>query len=88
MLSTLLAEAAQANGIDLSSIMPAISAVGSLGFAIWFAYYTTTVTLPNQQKEHRDERDKRDQLHYDTIKGLIAELKDARDSFDRWRSAK
>ena len=67
-----LAETATA--LDVSAITPALSAIGSLGFAIWFAYYTTTVTLPNQQKEHRD-----------AIKELVAEMRSSRDAFDRWR---
>ena len=78
-----LAETATA--LDVSAITPALSAIGSLGFAIWFAYYTTTVTLPNQQKEHRDAIKELADTHAGTIKELVAEMRSSRDAFDRWR---
>lgn len=83
----LLSEAIASTAVfDTTAIMPSIASVGSLGFAIWFAYYTTTVTLPNQQKEHRDERTQAQAAFAQTIKELVEEMKSARDAFDRWKS--
>lgn len=79
MLS-LLAEA-----MTVADVMPAISSVGSLGFAIWFAYYTTTTTLPTQQKQHQEQLEKLTETHAETIKEIIGELRQYRESFDRWR---
>ena len=80
----ILAEAAA--GVDLSSALPALSAVSSLGFAIWHSYYITTVVLPTMQKEHREEREKTQDAFTGTIKAMLDELKDARESYDRWRN--
>lgn len=80
-MSLILAEAA----IGLTDFTPVVSAIGSLGFAIWFAYYTTTTTLPNQQKEHRDQIRELSETHANTIKELVAELRAGRESYDRWR---
>ena len=80
---TILAETA---AMDVSAITPALSAIGSLGFAIWFAYYTTTKTLPDQQKEHRDAIKELTETHSNTIKELVAEMRAGRDAFDRWRT--
>lgn len=66
--------------IGIADITPVVSAVGSLGFAIWFAYYTTTTTLPNQQKEHRDQIKELTESHAATIKDFVDELKDKRES--------
>jgi len=76
---------AEAGGLDVSSVTPALSAIGSLGFAIWFAYHTTTVTLPNQQKEHREQIKELADTHSNTIKELVSELRAERESYDRWR---
>ena len=81
---TILAETA---AMDVSAITPALSAIGSLGFAIWFAYYTTTKTLPDQQKEHRDAMKDMTETHASTIKELVAEMRSGRESYDRWRTA-
>ena len=67
---TILAEAVP--GLDVSAITPALSAIGSLGFAIWFAYYTTTKTLPDQQKEHREQIRELTETHSATIKLPVA----------------
>ena len=81
-MSLILAESA----IGLPDLTPVVSAIGSLGFAIWFAYYTTTTTLPNQQKEHRDQIRELSDSHANTIKELVAELRAGRESYDRWRT--
>jgi hypothetical protein len=89
---------ADTTAMDVSAITPALSAIGSLGFAIWFAYYTTTKTLPEQQKEHRDAIKELTETHSGTIKELtethagtikemMAEMRSGRESFERWRTA-
>ena len=98
MLLLLLAEAGAAvAGVTLTDVTPIISSIGSLGFAIWFAYYTATTLIPNQQKEHRDQIEKITNTHANTIEKsaayhssmvdkIVGEMKAARDSFERWRS--
>jgi hypothetical protein len=78
---------ADTTAMDVSAITPALSAIGSLGFAIWFAYYTTTKTLPDQQKEHRDAIKELTETHAGTIKEMMAEMRSGRESFERWRTA-
>lgn len=56
---------------DPSAWMPAISSVTSLGFAIWFSWYTTTKTIPDMQRDHRVERE-----------GIIEEMKQQREAFE------
>ncbi len=82
----ILADAAVATGIDMTAITPAISAIGSIGFAFWFGYYTTTKTIPDLQSAHQEQMDKKDAVHAATIDRILNELKESRDSFDRWRS--
>lgn len=72
-------------GVSLTDAMPAISAVGSLGFAIWFAWYTTTTTIPNQQKEHREAIDRLTMTHSETIKEIVTEMRSQRDAYEKWR---
>lgn len=72
-------------GVNLTDAMPAVSAVGSLGFAIWFAWYTTTTAIPNQQKEHREAIDKLTTTHSDTIKEIVTEMRLQREAYDKWR---
>lgn len=84
MLTTLIADAASTTDI-VTNVMPALSSIGSTGFAIWFAYYTTTTTLPTQQKEHREVVDKIVSTHAETIRELVTELKAGREAHDRWR---
>lgn len=71
--------------MSAADVMPAISSVGSLGFAIWFAYYTTTTTLPTQQKQHQEQLAKVTETHAQTIKELVAELRLGREAYERWR---
>lgn len=68
-----------------SDALSIVSAVGSLGFAIWFAYHTTTVTLPRQQQEHRELLKELAETHAATIKELVSEIRASRESFDRWK---
>lgn len=87
---------AEASGLDAAAITAGVSSVTSLGFAVWFAWYTTVYTLPGQQKLHAEQMDKRelahaeqldkkDVVHATTIKTLVDELKSERMDFDRWR---
>ncbi len=69
MLLWLMAEASPM--ADPSAWMPAISSVTSLGFAIWFSWYTTTKTIPDLLKDHRGERE-----------GIIEEMKQQREAFE------
>lgn len=85
MFINILAEAAAANAFDVSSITQVISAIGSMGFAIWFAHHTTTVTLPKQQQEHREALRDQDKTHAETIKELVTEMRASREAYDRWR---
>lgn len=82
----MIAEAATTQVVE--SVMPAISSVSSLGFAIWFAWYTATHTIPKQQQEHREAIKDLTSLHAKTIEDLLDELKEQRDAYDRWKSAK
>lgn len=84
----ILAEAAA----DASNLLPAISAIGSLGFAVWYAYYTTTVAIPKLLDAHAAERlamqtrfdkalaDERAEFA-GVIHGLLAEMKEQRLQF-------
>lgn len=91
---TMLAESA---AFDVSAITPAVSAIGSLGFAIWFAFHTVTKTLPRQQKEHREQLKEIIDGHREEIKAVVTkcesvvdkvvvEMRSTRESFDQWRA--
>lgn len=75
-----------AGGTSLNDLTPIIASAGSLGFAVWFGVYVMMYHLPAQQKEHREQMEKRDEMHADTIKELVAELRAGRESYDRWRT--
>ncbi len=78
---------AEATTTAVESVMPAISSVSSLGFAIWFAWYTATHTIPKQQQEHREAIKELTTIHANTIRDLTDELKEQRESYDRWRTS-
>jgi len=66
---------------DPSSLLPAVSAMGSLGFAVWYAYYTTTVVIPKLLEAHRAERQEM-QTRFDArLQDLLSELKEQRNEF-------
>lgn len=70
---------------DPSTILPALSTVGSLGFAVWYAWYTTTVSIPKLLEAHRQERLEM-QVRFDaTVHELLNELKEQRCAFAAWR---
>jgi hypothetical protein len=79
----LLADAAAQ--FDPSTLTPAVSSVLSLGFAVWYAWYTVCYVLPGMQKEHREAMRDAMATHADTIKSMLTELKESRDAHDRWR---
>lgn len=69
---------------DASGYLPAISTVGSLGFAVWYAYYTTTVAIPKLLEAHRAERLEMQQRFDAALHELLAEMKDQRNQFAAW----
>lgn len=55
---------ADATGLSIDGIAQLVSTLTSVGFAVWYAWHTTTVTLPQRDKEHRL-----------TVASLVADLK-------------
>jgi len=74
-----------ADPMTLDAIMPAISSISSIGFALWFAHYATTVAMPKQQAEHREAIKEQCNTHAATIKELVGELREHRESCSRWK---
>lgn len=65
--------------IDIANIA---STVGSIGFAVWYAWHTTTKTIPDMQDSHRKERSET-QARYDALtQALLVELKAEREQYD------
>jgi hypothetical protein len=54
--TTMLTLIAQTTPPEPSPWIHVAGAVLSSGFAVWYAWYTTTKTIPDMQKEHREER--------------------------------
>lgn len=76
-----------AGPFDPSTLLPTVSALGSLGFAVWYAYYTTTVMIPKLLEAHRTERQEL-QMRFDArLQQLLAELKEQRQEFSQVRAA-
>lgn len=80
---------------ETASILPVVSMVGSLGFAVWYAWYVTTVAIPKLMADHRAEREevqKRfDQNVIDlrtdfnnNLHALLTEMKEQRAQFTAW----
>lgn len=80
ILLILAAEAAA----DVSGYLPAVSTLGSLGFAVWYAYYTTTVAIPKLLEAHRAERLELQQRFDSALHELLAEMKEQRTQFAAW----
>ncbi len=57
-----------------TDLLPVISSMGSIGFAVWFGGYTTMYTIPKMQDKHAE-----------AIKELVGEMREQREAFDRWR---
>jgi len=80
---------------DAGTILPAVSMVGSLGFAVWYAWYVTTVAIPKLMADHRAERenvqkrfdqnviDLRSDFNSD-LHALLVEMKEQRAQFTAW----
>jgi len=77
--------AAEGAGLTIENVMPALSSVSSVGFAIWFAYHTATVAMPKQQAEHREAIKELTTTHAQTIRDIVDEMKEHREAFDRWK---
>ena len=87
-LFILVAEVAPASiAMDPSAILPAVSTVGSLGFAVWYAWYTTTVSIPKLLEAHRQERLEMQTRFDATVMQLLTEMKEQRSEFAAWRTA-
>jgi hypothetical protein len=71
MMSLLLSQ-----GVDIAGTMPILSQIGSVGFCVWFAWYTTTIALPAKDKQHREEREAAE-LRYQTERAQF--VKDVRE---------
>lgn len=74
-------EVAGAPSVDISAIMPAVSNLGALGFAVWYAYYTTTVAIPKLIADHRAERTEMQTRFDGTNARLIEEMKQTREFY-------
>lgn len=80
----LIAEGAAVAAFDLGSIAAPVSALTSVGFAVWYAYYVTTVAMPKLMDAHRAERTEM-QTRFDTaIHDLLGEMKEQRQQFSEW----
>jgi len=79
--------AADAVAFDVASITPAISAIGSVGFAVWHSWFVTTKTIPTQQAEHREAIKELTQTYSQTTRELVNEMKEQRESYDRWKGS-
>lgn len=93
-MMTLLADAAPVPPFDWT---PAISAIGSVGFAVFFAAYAATKLIPDLIKDnreqverltsdHRESVEKVTTQHAATIKEIVGEMKEQRNDFDRWKT--
>lgn len=54
--SLLLSASAEAVAFSAADIAPALSTVGSIGFAVWYAVHVTTKTIPDLLAAHKAER--------------------------------
>lgn len=85
-LLTLAADVAPT--IDPSTILPAMSTLCSLGFAVWYAWHVTTKAMPDQQKEHRDQLRDITDSHNKLIDKLVSDFRTDCDKlaqqYERW----
>ena len=79
----LLAEASQT--IDLA---PTVSSLGSLGFSVWYAWYTTTVVIPKLLDSHKQERAEMQERHDARVHELMNEIKEQRQQFAQLMAGK
>lgn len=71
---------------DIGGWVAGLSALTSTGFAVWYGYYTQTVTMPALTKEHREQLDAAIQRFDVSLRELRNEHKDELDTF--WRELK
>lgn len=67
-----------AEGIDPVAILPALSTISSVGFAIWYSWYVTTVAFPRREAESRAEREEMQRRFDACLQVLTEELKQVR----------
>jgi ABC-type nickel/cobalt efflux system permease component RcnA len=67
-----------AEGIDgqtSQTVLTILSGVASLGFAVWFAYHTTTKTLPEKDAKHEATVKAINDTHTDTVRKLVDDFR-------------
>lgn len=67
-----------ADGLDPASLLPALSTVSSIGFALWYSYYNVTSVIPKMLADHRAERTEMQERFDQALHALVDELKDTR----------
>lgn len=81
-LFLMLAEGSAA--FDPNSLAAPLSSLGSIGFAVWYAWYQTTVTIPNMLKEHREERTLMQQRFDIATTAMLVEMQAQRRQYMSW----
>lgn len=56
-----------------------LSTIGSIGFAVWYAWHTTTKTIPDMQASHKAERLEAHSRYDAAMQLLLEELKAERE---------
>lgn len=91
-IGVLLGNADPAISQESTNWLTIIGGLTSTGFAVWYAWYTTTKTIPDAQKAHAEAMEKKDALnaaamdkkdaqHAATISNLVEEFR--RDSIEQ-----
>lgn len=81
-LMLLIAEGNASFGV--TDIAPAISSLGSIGFAVWYAWYTTTKSIPDLLASHKVERGEL----LTELKAARLEATEARLQFAKWMAGR
>lgn len=79
---------ADATVTSVTDMLPIFSSVSSVGFAVWYGGYTVMYLIPGLQKKNDELIDKVTQRHDETVRQLLAEMKEMRMAFDAWRSGR
>lgn len=85
MLLFVLGEGGGFNPADLTA---PLSALSSIGFAVWYSWYVTTVAMPKMLESHREERKAAADQHADSVHELLMEMKEQRLQFTAWMTAR
>ena len=91
-IGVLLGNADPSISTESASWLTIVGGLTSNGFAVWYAWYTTTKTIPEAQKAHAEAMekkdalnaaamDKKDAIHAATIGNLVEEFR--RDSIEQ-----